>query len=676
MTGETRSATSRAPRTARHAARTVSRRPGPDERAEEAGPLPSDPATSRTVAPSGTPAGAPGEARSSTSFRLEPGPTLIALGLALAGFLLIAVQLYVLRFDGSGPTVFGVPSRVLFVVGLTLVASPLVLAVFRRPPLLFVLPSIALVFLLYPLFSPFGVPFGQDAIFNFQFASSLLGSGQWTPGAGVSLQAVAYSYYPASGVFNAELSAFTGVPLYQTFQWGVPLLRLLILPLVVYDLGRRFLGPQVGLVGVLVFLATPSILFNYPVQSEFAIPFFALALVLIGYLLTDAEAAPYRVVTAALLLAGFVVVSHHFSSYTLAAWLALLLGLWVSLRRFSSPHAWRAGLVADGFFAFLILFTVGVSLPNFDQNYAALRVVLGDLLNPGGLSVSTATSIGSSFPQYMLIWSYLAYAAVLLVSMFTLRRWLRSRHPSFLAPNLLVAVVLVVVSLPMLVTAFGFLAQRVMEYGEIFMAPAAAWWITRRLAHRTRAPLPVARWAPSRAHPRALWVLLGRYVPPIAAVALIALIFTGASLVPFSTRDQFASPNVLTTESPLNLDRNSYALGVWAHTHLTSSTFVWGDTLTLCVFGGFGQFEMAYDQYLLFNGTTIPLSVWSLVHVGSYVVVDRYMVTTTPQFPGPSNLQPTAPLTPGQLEKFNDPAFFDLVYQDATFTVYLVSAVP
>ena len=619
-----------------------------------------------------------GPTESDAGYRVEAGPTLLALALSLAGFLLIAAQLYSLRFQGAGPTFAGFPSRLVFVFALTLVVAPLILAVFRRPPLLVVLPPIALVFLLYPLFSPYGIPSGQDGIYNFQFALSLLGSGHWVPGSGVTLQAVAYSYYPASGVFNAELAMFTGVPLYQTFLWGEPLLRLLVLPPLVYGLARRYFGPRVGLVSVLILLATPSILFNYPVESEFAIPFFALALLLLSYLLAEGLDRPGVVLGLAVVFAAFVVVSHHFSSYVLVAWLGVLLVLWAFFRPYASPHRSRAAVVAGAYLVAFLVFTAGVSRPNFIQNYQSLQYVVHEFLNPASLSTSTATSIGSSFPEYMLVWSYLAYAGLLLVSLLVLRRWLRARQHPFMTANLTVSVLLVLVAVPLLVTAFAFLAQRVMEYGAIFMAPAVAWWVTQRVATPTSAPVPGPAPAPKQAPgwPPPRSASRHRLAWTVGTVALVLLLFTGASLVPFSTRDQFAPTSAITTESPLHVDRNTYTLALWAHTHLTSSSAVWGDMLTLCVFGGFGRFEMAYDQYLLFNGTTIPLSVWSLVSVGSYVVVDKYMTTSTPQFPGPSNVQPTAPLTAGQLAKFNDPAYFELVYQDSTFTIYQVAAVP
>lgn len=607
------------------------------------------------------------------TYRPHAGLTLLSLGLCLLGFIDVALQLYAFKFMGIGPTIHGIPSRVLFVFAMTLVASPLILAIFRRPPVIFVLPTVALVFLLYPLFAAYGIPNGQDAVFNFQFAYSLLHTGQWTPGSGVTLQAVAYSYYPGNAVFNAELSAFTGVPLVQTFLWGEPLLRLLILPATIYALGKRYLGERVGFVAVLIFLATPSILFNYPVQSEFAIPFFALTLTLLGYLVIDPRYRQVQVLAAAATFAVFVVVSHHFSSYILAAWLGSLLVLWAIFRSYSSPGSWRAAAVFGAYFGLLVVYTYLVSLPSFLLNYASLLSVVNTLLHPSSLSASTATSVGASFPEYQLAWSYLAYLSLILISLLVLRRWLRVQRRRFITPNLIVSILAVLIALPLLVTAFSFVAERVMEYGEIFMAPAVAWWLTQwrvpGVESRTR---PTVRHRRRAAHPS----VLRRYAVTLGILLVVVVIFTGGSLVPYSTRDQFAIESAITTESPLHIDQNSYALGMWARAHLTSFSMVWGDTLTELVFGGFGSFNMDYDQYMLFNGTSIPLAVWSFVSVGAYVVLDKYMTTSTPQFQGPSNDQPTGPLTPGQLAKFNNPAFFDLVYQDSTFTIYQVIATP
>ncbi len=604
------------------------------------------------------------------TYRVDPRWTLIALGLSLVGFVGVAAQLYSLKFVGSGPTLLGFPSRVLFVFGMALVVAPLILSVFRRPVVLFVLPSIALVFLLYPLFVPYGIPSGQDPIYNFQFAQSLLQTGHWTAGSGVTNQAVAYSYYPGSAVFNAELANFTGVPLDQTFPWGIPLLRLLILPATIYGLAMRYFGARIAFGAVLIFLAAPSILFNTPVQSEFAIPFFALTLTLVGYLLVDGQNRQNSLAVSAALFAGLVVISHTLTAYALAAWLGGLLVLWTLFRSSSAPQTGRAGAVLGIYLAFLFLFTYAVSRPEFLANYASLTTVLASLLNPASLSRSSATSLGASFPLYQLVWSYLAFLVLLLGSLRVLRRWFRTHRRSFATPNLIMAILAVVVALPLLVTPYNFRAERIMEYGEVFMAPALAWgivrWTRRGLAGPAPAPL-----VPRREGAPIAWQ---RYGAVVGAIALVVLVFTGGSLVPFSTRDQFAAPSAISVESPLHIDAHSYALAQWAQSHLTASTYVWGDFLTYSVFGGFGHFDMLYNQYSIFNGTTLPASVWATVPLGSYVVVDKYMTTSTPQFPG--DLQPTGPLTAGQLEKYNDPAFFDRVYQDSTFTIYQVVAVP
>ncbi len=605
-------------------------------------------------------------------YRVAPNASLLALGLSLVGFLDVAYQLYAFKFLGDTTYIHGLPARVLFVFAMTLVVSPLILAIFRRTQLLFVLPAVVLVFFLYPIFLPYGVPAGQDAIFNFQYAYGILEAGRWVPGGNVTLQAVTYSYYPASGVFNAELSAFTGLPLVQTFVWGIPLLRLLIVPPAIYALASRYLGSRVAMVSVLIFLATPSILFNYPVQSEFTIPFFALTLVMLGYVVVRGADWQTEALAAAVMFAGFVVISHNLTSYILAAWVVGLAFCWFVFRTFRGVESRKSLGIFAVYFVVILGFTYEVSLPNFLANVASLRFVLAELSHPFALSVSTATTVGSSFPEYQTAWSYLAYLLLIVLGLIALRRWLRSERRPFLSPNLIVSLIAGILVIPLLVTAFSFLPERILEYGEFFIAPAVAWWLIQHLMPRarpkSRGPTPPrARLSPAMRH---------RYAAGAGVLILVVLIFTGGSLVPYSTRDQFAPANAITVESPLNIDANSYELGLWAQTHLTSSTYVWGDTLTMCVFGGFARFNMQFDQYMLFAGTSISPLAWEFVSVGSYVVLDKYMTTTTPQFSGPSSDQPTAPLTEAQLAKFNNPALFDLVYEDSTFTIYEVIVVP
>ncbi|MGA8511182.1 MAG: hypothetical protein WB778_00430, partial [Thermoplasmata archaeon] len=134
----------------------------------------------------------------------------------------------------------------------------------------------------------------------------------------------------------------------------------------------------------------------------------------------------------------------------------------------------------------------------------------------------------------------------------------------------------------------------------------------------------------------------------------------------------FAPTSQIQNDSPVLVNQNDYDLGLWAHAHLNPSSLIWGDYYTFSILGGFGRFNVSWDSYLPFNGTSVSEAAWALLKVGQYIVVDQYMTTKTPSFYGPGTDQPTGPLSVGQVTKFNDPTYFDWVFNDSSFTIYLV----
>jgi hypothetical protein len=598
----------------------------------------------------------------------RPGRFLVALYLCLLGFVGVALLIYASKYLGAGSTVFDLPSRDLWVLSLMLVASPLLLAVFQRVPIVFLLPPIALIFLLYPLFSPFGLPYDRDVIYNFQFASVLLQSGHWAPGAGVTGAAYTYSFYPGSGVYDAEFASVTGVPLITTIQWSIPLLRLLVLPPVVYALGKRLYGPRVGMLGLVLFLGTPSILFNISVQQEFAVVFLALAFLLLTFIVLEPSTPPTAVIIAFVLCSAFVIVSHHLTSYVLLAWLGGFLLVAFLLARKQALHWKRVVPLFAVYSAIFVLYTSFVSLPSFREQvaqisptFAGFVMATPSTVTPGG------AGIGQSFPLYQQVWIYGAFLLIIVLPILGLRRFRRERGWDFASVNVVVALVLTLFSIPFLATQFSFLVLRVMEWAGLFLLPMAAWWLLQRLwpghsgARALRSlgiRVPGIRWR--------------KYAGPVAALAVIVLIFTGGSLAPYSSRDQFAPPSQIENDSPVLIDQNDYALGLWAHSHLNGSVLIWGDLYTYSVIGGFGRFSMVWDSYLVFNTTTVSEAAWARIVVGEYIVVDQYMTTKTPTFYGPSSDQPTGPLNIGQVTKFSDPTYFDRVFGNSSFTIYLV----
>jgi hypothetical protein len=600
--------------------------------------------------------------------RLSPRGSLLALGLSFVGLLGVAVILFHLKSQSFGPTFYGLPSRDLFVLCLLLAVAPLWAAAVGRPRLIFIIPGVTVAFLLYPLFSPFGIPYARDSIFNFQFADVLLEMGRWVPASGVTLQAGPYSLYPASGVYDLEFALLTGLSLPVAFQWAMPVFRLFVIPLAVYALGSRLFGRRVALVGAFLYAGVPSILFNVPVQQGFAIPFMALGLMLLSYLSAPVRVNAVGVGLLAVVFASFVVLSHHLSSYLWGIWLLGLLIVPWFLRKQSRRPLLETGVVAAGYAAAFGLYTFFVSRADFQANLNVFASVTTGFLHPATLA-NQGNAVGTSFPWYDQLWVYAAFLMLFVGGLLALRKALHENHGRFLVSNQVIAAAVVVGTLPFLATPLNFLTLRFMEYAGLILAPSTAWWVVGRLPRSlsrtpSAAPSPIPR--PRRA----------RHRPVETAVVLVvlAIAFAGGSLAPYSTRDQFASASAILVDSPLHITPQVYATAVWAGSHLNRSDNLWGDFLTYSVFGGFGQFPMRYDQYVVFNGTSVSPVAWSVLGVGNYIVTDRYMSSETPQFYGPANDQPAGPMTSSQLQKFNNPTYFDTIYEDSTFTIYEVVA--
>src|SRR5205823_1577126 len=83
------------------------------------------------------------------------------------------------------------------------------------------------------------------------------------------------SFYPIGNVFVGYVILNAPLPPDIGYLWIEPVLRLLAIPACVYSFGRRLFGPRTAAIGVLLYLGTPSILFNDAVQQGFGTIFFA-----------------------------------------------------------------------------------------------------------------------------------------------------------------------------------------------------------------------------------------------------------------------------------------------------------------------------------------------------------------------------------------------------------------
>jgi hypothetical protein len=600
------------------------------------------------------------------------------LFLSFLGFLGIALLLYSFKFDGVTAHWGIVQTRVAYVLLLALSAAPFLLTIFRRVPVLFLALPVVLIFFIYPVFSPYGIPYNRDPIFNLQFAQAILSSGSWHPLAGVTAQAGVYSYFPGGAVFNAEVASLTSLTLFQTFPWGYDLLRLLIVPLAIYALSARLFGPRSAALAVLFYISVPSIEMNIPTQQDFAVTFFVLVFAALAFLATESTLSKNLTMLRVAVIVGvaMVVISHHVSTYLLLGFLGGLAILpWILGRKDPYPAA-RAGAVFFGAVALVLVWIAAVTLPVIEAQKAIFADNLYAILHPSQVAPQ-AVIPGATFPTYLVVWIALAAAVEVVLALVVLAENYRRKDRAFVTFSIVSAMLVAVLSVPFLSTGFNILVLRQFEYTGVIFAPAAAWWICAHLVggEKGMAPEPAPSGVPApppRKVSRAPRSALQRVGLPALAVGLVVLVFAGGCLVPLSTRDQFATSSNVLVDSPMHINQTVYAAAVWAEHHLSPAHPIWGDYLAYTVFGGFAGFRLKYDSYPLFQGTVFSPTAVARLSSLDYVVVDTYMTTVTlqPVFYGPLTDQPAAPLTAADLAKFNNPEYFSVLYQDSTFTIY------
>jgi len=583
----------------------------------------------------------------------------MALVTCLLGFIGLIFIVWRMKTGAAGTP------RALFVFLLGAVCAPFYLAFVRTPKLPFLFPPVVAIFLLYPIAAPHGVVYSTDPIFNFSFTQDLLDTGFWAPGSGNAF-AFTYSFYPIGNVFVGYVILNAALPPDIGYLWVEPILRLLAIPATVYSIGRRLFGPRTAAIGLLLYLGTPSILFNLPIQQGFGTIFFALALLAL-FILTQAvdQRAQRRASVLFVVVSAGIVMTHHLSSYVFAFWLAALGVLIVRRRARSTLPVLRLSVLFAYFVVILLVYIDAFTKPIFFGHEQTLATVLTNFIAPEGATTGTSGSnLGRTFSQLEIVWLAGSLVVLFLLSLLSVWRYRVTRHHPFAVANGLVASFLIFITLPLLFTPLNYVPLRINEYTGFVVMPFAA--------------ATLIRWARSdfwKSVRRAPRVFLDRpWLPRLAVLATSAAVVMGGNLAPLTMRMYFEPFAQRSTDSPLYLDANSLRSADWATDHFGSGR-IWGDQLAVNVFAGFGDMPVEFGSARLFDGTTLDALAWANLkaidlRVGDYVAVDRWMTILRPNF-FHEGLRAT-PVTPAEVDKFATDPHFALVYQDATFSVYRV----
>lgn len=592
---------------------------------------------------------------------------IASLAFSLMGFLGLFAVVYSLKTGA-----FGIP-RVLYLTFLAMTGAPFLVALVQPPKLPFLLPPVVAGFLSYPIGAPYGIVFGVDPIFNFSFTRSVLESGFWSPGTGTAFD-VTYSFYPVGNVFIAYVILTTAAPPAAAFIWVQPILRLIAVPATVYAISGRLFGVRVAALALFFYLGTASILFHSPVQQGMGIVFVGLSLLALVLLTQHLERRQQRATQILFALSGAgIILTHHLSSYIFAAWLAVLAVLMLHPRLRPAGASIRLTTLFFYFIGLLNLYIAAFTYPIFLEQEATFEGVVNRIVTPGETAarggVSLGSGLGRTFNTVEIAWLGGSILGVLVLALIGIRRYRRSREAPFAAMNGLVAVALVLGTLPLLATGFSYIPLRISEYANLFVAPFAATTLLRwgrtdtlRLIRLLRGMLPNERWLP-----RAL------------VLALCAALFMGGSLAPANNmRIYFEPPGVRTSESSLGFGPDVIRASDWAAVHFVElgregrAVRVWGDQLAVNAFGGFSRLRVPFGSSELFQGTTIADQPRSRLCLGDYIAVSRFLTEARPDFFHEPAL--SEPLTRAEVGKFETDPTLALVYRDATFSLFRVVA--
>lgn len=473
----------------------------------------------------------------------------------------------------------------------------------------------------------------------------------------------AVEFFPGLGAATGTLVSATGL---STFAAG----NILIAAVHALILGALFLlyervsgSPRVAMVAVVVFAASPAFVFfnSYFAYESLALPL--AASVLTAVVLSDRTSprTARGLLSAAIVLALAVVVTHHITSWVLAAMLLLfgLAAIWG--RGWAAPiskHLIAAGAVTAvavvAWLGFIAPYTVEYVSPTFTDSADAIARLAG------GSSEHRQLFYRSTAPFYEKYGSYLAVLILAAAFAFAVVRMYREGRlkREYLTTALAVVGVTYFLSLPIAFLIKDSAVSRVWDFAFIGVAPLVALALTPLFA------------APSR----------GRRV---FAAALVFVIFLGG-VVSRTSLQQGLPGSYEPTADPRSMTAEVMAASNWLRQSQGADNVVTGDRTGFAVFGSYGDQDVISGQStgarpwrIFFPRAITPTVIEELDRDDvQFLVVDRRITRQLPRVgwyytasePGARTRE--HPLDPASLEKFADSDLFSRIYDNGNILIY------
>lgn len=474
--------------------------------------------------------------------------------------------------------------------------------------------------------------------------------------------------YPGLETVTAALASLGGLSSFVAAKIVVGTGRILIV-LALFLLYEQASGSsRTAGIAVLLYAANPGfLLFDSQFAYEsLALPMAALALFLIARRTVSPARSLLGLTVAALLVLGDVVLTHHVTSYMLAAFLSLWGAVTIGQRlRGDATHLGPGGpalLLVVGALSWLIYvasLTIGYLSPQIQGAVAELIRLIGGEVSSRQLFRNYTGSVAPPWERVM------AFASVLLLLLglpFGLWQLWRKHRARTLALALAVAALAYPASLAARFTVYGAeAANRSSEFIFVALAFVVA-------VGSVEFGLAASRqWG----------------VRPLLFLVGATVIFTGGVIVGNPAWARMPGPYLVGADTR-SIDRQGIETAEWTRAFLGPGNRIVSDRTNETLLGTYGYQRpvTAYGDrepaYLVFLANEVGPNEWAVVRHAQvrYIVVDERMSTALPligvyyEVGEPGTYHRTTPIDAGALAKFDYVPELSRLYDSGAIVIY------
>ena len=497
--------------------------------------------------------------------------------------------------------------------------------------------------------SPSVLPIGTDAIFESQYAKTLITNRYWDIHAGYGLAKDYYGYFPVIHVVMAFLSLLTNVDIY-TIGIYFPFIEHVMYFLFYFMVIKKIFNTKFAIISSLIAFSSCSLILIHTSRRLFTEPFILLLLIAI-YINYFKQRGSIGYSIVFLLSVPLISLGHHWCGY-LSIWIISVILLFTFFIRIKSkkfiekinlttPFALVFVTVCSwiAYFAFEGLFKRDVNI----LSYALNRVLSLSIHGTETTIRNVGTTYGYMiFYRYIIILSmFLFYSLSLIATIKFLQFTIKNPSPrNIFTAGWVTACCIIVFStaFTVFVPDYRFIGQVSMGVGSLGLSIAIAHLLLRRE--------------------------IGRNNFTIILITLLMILYSGGILVAYLPQ-YYVNPYGKFWEGTADVVSSAK----WLSGYVDKDEEVSGDSSSYNVFTGVYGIPVRHDNSLLY-ANNIDFQE-SLVEYSTNLRIRWFIINNI--ITEYNTFGPNRKVSPEELDRFGDTNLLDKLYSNPSVDIYLIS---